>query len=811
MNKFLFLFFIILCLRLTLNAQNFTISGEIKEKGTLETLIGVNVYVQSLQKGTQSNTYGFYSITLPKKDSLVLIFSAVGYKKVVKTLNLNQNKIINIELENENILDEITVSAINTKEKISNSVQMSSIELPVSQIKKIPTLLGEKDVLKVLQLMPGVQNGTEGQSGIYVRGGGPDQNLIILDDAMVYNASHLFGFFSTFNGDALKSVELIKGGFPSRYGGRLSSVIEMNMKDGNKEKISVEGGIGLIASRLVIEGPIKLKKGSKPKASFLLAGRRTYLDIVSKPFIAYQNRKLGTNDTGGYFFYDFNAKFNYEISGKDKIYLSSYFGRDKFNIQNKIGNQISENGINWGNATATLRWNHIYNQKLFSNTSMIFSDYQFNIFGSQLAFDSTMNRNVNFNLGYLSSIRDYSIKHDFDWFLNTSHTFKMGGIITFHNFTPEATIIQEQSSNLNFERESKLKSTEAGIYIEDQYQPLPNLKINAGLRLSIYQTQELFTARPEPRVSLAYNPMPNFALKASFAQMNQYLHLLSNTGLGLPTDLWVPATMKVPPQTSTQWAVGLAKDFENLEGLTFTFEAYHKKMNNLISYREGASFFSPSGGNNLQAENNWEEKVTNGNGISYGLEFLLQKKVGKFSGWIGYTWSKTEWQFEELNFGRKFFPKFDRRHDLSLVGIYEISPKITISSTWIYATGNALTIPISEYRVYSSHINRNFGTQGYWYNTVNEYGNKNSFIAEPYHRMDLGLQFHKKKKRHERTWDLSVYNLYSRKNPFFYTVGSNLQSNFFGPSPVQTEGNKLVLKRYSLFPIIPSITYNFKF
>ncbi|MCA0363204.1 MAG: TonB-dependent receptor [Bacteroidetes bacterium] len=803
----------ILFIQAKLSAQtNTTISGYVREKGSKELLIGVNVYVPSLSTGISTNTYGFYSLTLPKTDSLTLVFSFVGYSKKIVKLPFNRNQEYNVELESDLVLDELIVNAQRQDNALSETPQMSKIDIPVNQIKKIPTLLGEKDVLKVIQLMPGVQKGSEGSSGLYVRGGGPDQNLIILDDANVYNASHLFGFFSTFNGDAIKSVELTKGGFPARYGGRLSSVVEMNMKDGNKQKLSGEGGIGLISSRLVLEGPIKLNKNKPVKASYIVSGRRTYLDVVSRPFIKAQNKKSGIDGTGGYFFYDLNAKLNFELGSKDKLYLSGYFGRDIFTIKSNSSTETFKNGINWGNATSTLRWNHQFNQKLFANTSLIFSDYQFNISGEEKIKDIENDRETSFLINYQSAIRDFSLKYDLDFFLNRFHTFRIGLQTTAHHFTPEASILKDSQSNLNFENKKTLNTLESGIYLEDTWHPVENIKVNAGLRFSHYLTDGKQYFKPEPRISASYKFSKDMALKASYAEMNQYLHLLSNTGIGLPTDLWVPSTTKTPPQHSRQFAVGLAKDLNEAKGISITLEGYYKNMNRIINYKEGASFLE-IGSPEVTDKNTWEDKITSGIGESYGIEFLLQKKIGKFSGWAGYTLSRTVWQFPELNFGQEFFPKYDRRHDISLVGIYEVSKRITLSSTWVYGTGNALTVPISEYSAYVNGGSSNPGwtSNGVFPYQVNEYGGKNSFRAEPYHRLDFGIQFHKQKKRHERTWDFSVYNVYNRKNPFFYTVGSNLSNNFFGGNNFQNIDQKMVLKRYSLFPIVPSFSYNFKF
>ncbi len=809
MNKYIPLFILLFSFE-SISQNRFTISGYVKEKGSQEQLIGVNVFLKGKTIGTTSNTYGFYSLTLPQSESVTLVYSMVGYEPQEKVVNLSKDIELTIELSNQNAMQEVLISAKKQSDRVSENVQMSQIELPISQIKKIPTLLGEKDVLRVLQLMPGVQKGSEGQTGIYVRGGGPDQNLIILDDANVYNANHLFGFFSVFNGDALKSVELTKGGFPARYGGRLSSVIDLNMKEGNKEKFSGEGGIGLISSRLTLEGPIK-----KNKSSFLISSRRTYLDVLAKPLISAAQSGESTKGTGGYFFYDLNAKLNFELNPKNKLYLSGYFGKDVFKA-NEVGNTFeSRNGLNWGNATTTIRWNHLFNNKLFSNLSFIFTDYQFNIYSREQS-KNTSNQRI-FNLNYNSAIRDYGIKYDFDFFPNPNHIAKFGFQGTYHLFNPSAIVIEEGKDRIN-RIQKPVQAIEAGIYGEDTWTIGSRFKVNYGLRLSNYQVIGRTIWRPEPRIAMSYKLSKDFSAKASYAQMNQYIHLLTNSGLGLPTDLWVPTTKQVDPQNSEQIAIGLAKDLEK-QGLSITLEGYYKKMNQILNLKEGSSFAFFDDPSAAVSTPSWENNVTAGNGTSYGLEFLIQKKYGKFSGWIGYTLSKTQWQFDELNFGKVFFPRYDRRHDISIVGIYELNKRITLSGTWVYGTGNALTIPIGRYNS-ATHVGVNYPKSSIdgketnqnqalsdklfqSFNRIEEFGEKNSFRAEAYHRLDLSIQLHKQKKKHERTWEFSLYNAYNRRNPFFYSLTSKYNQ--------ETRTNKVSLTRFSVFPIVPSFSYNFKF
>lgn len=797
-----FILFFLLTLSL-LKAQNnarYTISGYVNEKGSKENLPGANIYIAKLKAGTTSNAYGFYSITLPA-DTFELAVSYVGYKAQVFRVKLASNVQLDISLENSSMLGEVEVTA-KPVESISEEVQMSKIELPVEQIKSLPALLGEKDVLKAIQLLPGVQKGSEGSSGIYVRGGGPDQNLIILDDATVYNASHLFGFFSLFNGDALKSVELTKGGFPARYGGRLSSVIDMQMKDGNKEKIKADVGIGLISSRLTIEGPLK-----KDKASFLISGRRTYIDVLARPLL----KRAADGDVVGYYFYDFNAKFNYILDYKNKLYLSGYFGKDRFYArteyrENNYYNK-SDAELAWGNATGTMRWNHLINSRLFSNVSVIFSDYKFGI-----DVKETTNQDY-FNLKYSSGIRDYTIKADIDYYPTSKHKVKAGLLATYHEFRPSAMVIDNTyTGKLN--KKTLITATEMAVYVEDDWKISERWRANSGIRLTNFNVRNTNYINPEPRLSLRYAINKTLSVKASYATMNQYLHLLSNSGFSLPTDLWVPATDRVKPQKSQQVALGLAKDLKIKDAdFLVSLEGYYKKSRNIIGYKEGASFFNVA---DLDPTSNkkytYEDAVTSGSAESYGAEFFFQKKAGKFTGWVGYTLSWTWLQFDQLNFGERFPARYDRRHDISVVGIYKLTEKISFSAVWVYGTGNAITLPLSSYQLFD-HTRQyqtttvpqsayNHGYQDYFGTytpVVNDYGEKNSFRMAPYHRLDLAIQFHKIRKKYERIFELGAYNVYNRKNPFYYQTETDPNTNV------------TKLKQISLFPIIPSVAWTWKF
>ena len=779
-------------------ANTYTISGYVYEEGSKETLPSANIYIPKLKIGTTSNAYGFYSIAIPF-DSIEFVVSYTGYKPSVINLKLEQNTSLDIFLANNSQLQEVVVSS-NGQERISNDVQMSKIDLSIEQIKNLPALFGEKDVLKVIQLLPGVQKGSEGSSGLYVRGGGPDQNLIILDDATVYNASHLFGFFSLFNGSALKSVELTKGGFPARYGGRLSSVIDMQMKDGDKENIHGEVGIGLISSRLTLEGPIK-----KDRISFLISARRTYIDLLTKPFFKNQDSKVG------YFFYDLNAKLNFVIDHKNKIYLSSYFGQDKFNLAydgTDENNQKTSNksGINWGNATATLRWNHLISDKMFSNLSLIFTNFLFDInYESKVTNNST-------KLNYFSGIRDFLLKEDIDFYPNAKHSIKMGFISTYHYFSPNAVILKDAELKTDINRVIHIDTYENNIYIEDDWKISDKWRTNIGFRLSNFNVRTKSYFNLEPRLAFKYVVKKDLSLKASYAFMNQYLHLLSNSGIGLPSDLWVPATDKVKPQASRQIAIGLAKDLLIKDSpFLISLEGYYKKSKNVIGYKEGASFISVNRVNPQTATNfTYEDIVTAGNAESYGTELFIEKKTGKYTGWIGYTLSWTWLKFSDLNFGKRFPATYDRRHDISIVQIYKLSERITLSAIWVYSTGNSITLPISSYQLvpttspYKPYTPSESAIKnGYELPNNNavvyDYGSMNSTKMPAYHRLDIAVQFYKKKKKYERIFEVGIYNAYNRQNPFFY------QKKY------DSQNRTVKLVQVTLFPIIPSVSWTWKF
>ncbi|MBN2745335.1 MAG: TonB-dependent receptor [Bacteroidales bacterium] len=765
----------------TFSQSKHTISGYVRESGTGELLLGVNIYIKGTQTGTVSNSYGFYSITLPE-GKVSLTYSYVGFQPNIVAVNLKKDTLITVSLVPNNTLKEVEIIA-DRSERISDDVQMSVVKVPIKQVKEIPALLGERDVFKVLQLMPGVRSGSEGSSGLYVRGGGADQNLIILDDAPVYNAYHLFGFFSVFNGDALKSVELLKGGFPARYGGRLSSVLDINMKDGNKQEFGGEGSIGILSSRLLLEGPIV-----KNKSSFIISGRRTYIDLLTLPFQKFFNQ----GEIAGYYFYDLNAKLNYEVDDKNKFYLSSYFGKDRF--YGKYEDTFAEDQFQlyWQNFTITGRWNHLFNNKLFSNTSVIVSKYLFNV-----GEEYKEKYGDDFSLDYFSGIRDIGLKTDFTYIPKNNHFVRFGVASTHHLFTPNAIVVKGSALQEDIESRAKeIKALESAVYVEDEIK-MKRSKINVGLRFTHFYVNKKNYNSLEPRLMYAFMINENLSLKGSYTYMNQYIHLLSNTGISLPIDLWVPSTDVVSPKKSHQVAVGIAKDF-NKPAFSISLEGYYKTMDNIVAYKPGSSFLE-LGVIDGNEEFDYEDVVTVGQGRSYGAELLFQKKFGSLTGWVGYTLSWTLFQFDELNFGKEYFARHDRRHDVSVVAIYELNEKVTLSSTWVYGTGDALTLQLAEFDAIVNSPNPNFGSDSW---SVYDYGEMNGFRMAAYHRLDLGVQFHKKlKKGRKRVLEVSIYNVYNRANPYFYYAATEPKGS----------GYVTVLKQVSLFPIIPSVSYYLKF
>ncbi len=777
-------------------AQKHTISGYLKDALSGEVLPGANVYDYKSGKGTSTNNYGFYSLTLPQ-DSVRLVFSYVGYASVPQNFYLSANTVISHNLQPVTELNEVVVTAEKTQ-KIHETTQMSTIEIPIAQIKALPALLGEVDVLKVIQLLPGVQSGSEGSAGIYVRGGSPDQNLILLDGTPLYYVNHLGGFFSVFNADAISNVSLMKGGYPARYGGRLSSVIDIRMREGNMKKLHGQGAIGLVATRLSLEGPI-----IKDRTSFIFSARRTFLDLIMRPV-----SKMASDNQGsfGYYFYDLNGKINHIISPKDRLYLSFYSGddrsitriREKYQTSSNVENEsLGRFKLAWGNVLTSLRWNHVFNEKLFGNFTANYTRYRLLIESRQETkthnADGTTTQSSLF--GYNSGIEDYNAKADMEWYPSPGHSVRFGGNAIRHTFRPGITAIRSsdtdaQSSDTTFGA-SNIGAVETAAYLEDDWEIAKHLKANFGLHFSTFFVNGKQYSSLQPRIAARYLFPKDYSLKASYATMQQYIHLLTNSDAGLPTDLWVPATGLVKPQWSQQWVLGAAKSFAD-NVYEASVETYYKDMRGLIEYKEGTSFF----GNTAD----WQQSVeTGGRGTSYGLELLLQKKTGRLNGWVGYTWSRTYRQFENLNFGREYPFKYDRRHDTGIAATYRINDRISISGDWVYGTGNATTLGVARYPVIADRPANNWPGSREWqyFNQAHVYEGRNGFRMRAYHRLDLGISFTKQKRWGERTWNLGLYNAYNRQNPYFYFL--------------DYDKGRRRLKQFSLFPVIPSFSYNFKF
>ena len=764
--------------------EKFTISGYVRDSLSRETLIGATIQAKEQSKGVNSNQYGYYALTLPKGE-YAIVASFVGYFPMEKKINLQADLVIDFPLLSKSSLSqEIVISSKKRDANIKNA-QMGQIDLSMSRAKSVPVIFGEVDPLKILQLYPGVSNAGEGNSGLYVRGGGPDQNLILLDDAVVYNSGHLFGFFSIFNGDAIKNTTLIKGSMPAQYGGRISSVLDISMKEGNLDKYQVEGGIGSIASRFSVQGPIK-----KEKASFMLSGRRTYIDALVKPLIKKGSQFYGS----GYYFYDFNAKFNYRFSSKDRLYLSGYFGRDRFDFVNNKRQFDVE--VPWGNSTLSARWNHVFHKKLFMNTTAVYNDYQFSLGALQNSFNFVLS----------SGIRDLNLKTDLDHYLTPEHKLKYGALFTYHRLSPSVATGRQDSVLFQPNNAQTKFANEFGLYAQDDWEAGRNLKINYGIRWSAFQQLGPYTNYTtdidgnrldsvkyssndqvitygglEPRLTMRYSLDEETSLKGSVSRNRQYLHLVSNAGTTLPTDVWVPSTLRVKPQLSWQYSAGIFKNF-NDNAFETSIEVYYKSMQNQIEYRQG---FTPS-------IKDPEEEFVFGKGWSYGTELFINKTKGKFTGWIGYTLAWTWRKFPDLNNGNKYPAKYDRRHDLSVVGIYEVNQQWKLSSVFVYATGNATSLPEKFYLIE--------GVLTQQFSRINQYR------LAPYHRLDLSATYiptPKKERKWKHSWVFSIYNVYSRQNPYFLYYNQT-GSAFAGTLQVQA-------KQVSLFPVIPSVTYNFKF
>ena len=771
-----------------------TVSGTITDAKTGETLIGATILDEGSGKGTVSNAYGRYSLTL-HADSVHLRISYIGYQTQHHTLKMRGDRQLNIVLMPAVELDEVTITAERVgSPKIS---QMSAIQLPTEQLKLVPVIFGETDVLKAIQLLPGVQSGTEGMNGIYVRGGGPDENLFLLDGIPLYNVNHLGGFFSAFNGDAVKNVTLYKGSFPARFSGRISSVLDITTNNGNDKEWHGGASIGLIAAKLNIEGPIV-----KEKTTLSLSLRRTYGDLLVQPTlwaVAAASSETGISGlSAGYYFYDLNAKVTHKFNDRSRLYATFYSGDDEAYMRVSMNDldyskEYMKLSYKWGNLATAVRWNYELSPKLFMNVTGSFTRYRQRLslgveeewreYGQQYKDEVEM--------GIHSGISDVAARVDFDYDPSPDHAIKFGSILTHHIFTP-----QTQSARLRYTGiptvdttfgESRIHAEEVTLYAEDDWSITDALKINGGLALTGFYVENKFYPSLQPRLSGRFMLTDDLSVKAGYSYMTQYMHLLSSTNISLPTDLWVPVTARIQPMNSHQVAAGVFYSWRSL--IDFSVEGYYKWMNNLLEYKPGSTFLGSSTG--------WENMVCMGRGYAYGLEFLAQKTVGKLTGWVGYTWSRTIRQFdtpgEELNGGKPFPAKYDRIHDISITLQYKHSDRFDAGLTWVYATGNTATLAMQQISVDN------------YYGAVDFVESRNNFRLPSYHRLDLSVNFHKKKRYGIRTWNISIYNAYNRQNPFIIYPK---QTEHWDSQGVEYS---TVLMQRSLFPIIPSVSYIYKF
>ena len=780
-----------------------TVSGTVTDAKTGETLIGATVYDTVSKKGSITNQHGRFTITL-KESKAVLRFSFVGYESQFHPMDLSKNQRLDVQLKGSLTLAEVTITGERTLHVESS--QGGIIEIPVEQVKSVPVIFGETDVIKVVQLMPGVQSGAEGMSGMYVRGGGPDENLFLLDGVPMYNVNHLGGFFSAFNSDAVKNISLYKGSFPAHFSSRLSSVLDITTNNGNDKEYHGGIGVGLISAKFNVEGPIV-----KEKTTFSISGRRTYGDVFLQPMIALMMAADGEEGkvNAGYYFYDLNAKVTHKFSDRSRLYASYYMGDDALYARYKFGQSYTSQdfmrlGYNWGNIVGSLRWNYELTPKLFMNVTGAYTRYRNNL--SLTEESKRSNYSDEYTMNFNSGIQDATARVDFDYAPTPDHAIKFGGQFLHHIFTPETSSMKisenDQNENYNFDTvigQSIVHANEFMAYGEDDWRINDWLKVNAGLNLTGFAVQGTFYPSLQPRVSGRMLINDRLSAKVGYAYMTQYLHLLSNSSISLPTDLWVPVTARIRPMTSQQVAAGF---FYNLmDSLNLSVEGYYKYMDNLLEYKDGASFWGSSQG--------WEDKVCMGRGWAYGVEFLAQKNLGRLTGWLGYTWSHTYRLFDRegniLNNGKKFPAKYDRRHDVSLVLSYKFNDHIDASVSWVFSTGNAATLALQDIDPSGGErVQRNNGWNYYNYSSTVPYvSSRNNYRMPNYHRMDVSINFHKKLRRGQRTINLSVYNVYNHQNP--YLVYESYQwSNL--------EGRDMkVLKQLSIFPILPSISYIWKF
>jgi outer membrane receptor for ferrienterochelin and colicin len=756
--------------------KKYTLSGYVIEQGSGERLIGASLFFPSLQAGTTTNAYGFFSITLPEDETQIQV-SHIGYQPLITLISIVHDTVLKIGLEKNIVLTEAVVVSSASRKNVYNSTSGKS-EVTPGFIKSLPAIMGEADVLRSLQFLPGIQSGNEGASGLNVRGGSSDQNLILLDGVPVYNASHAFGLFSIFNGDVVNHVDVLKSAFPASYGGRLSSVIDVRLKEGDLQHFHGEGGIGLLFSKLTLEGPIK-----KGKASFLVSARRTYLDLIMRSAI---NSTDGVSEVAP-FFTDINVKINFAAGTKDHFYVSVYTGQDKFKVKENFETTFDtltqkkqySSEISWGNLTAMGRWNHVFSKQLFSNFTLTHSRYRFNLYDNEQSFGKDGKTDFESRQHYFSGIRDWTLKADFDYLPAPRHYIKTGFSATLHSYRPGVSNFYQKDSveriNTIVDNQSSL-SGEYDLYLEDDIRINARFKMNAGLRMSAFGVKTTLFSSVQPRLNLLYRAAPRWTMKAAYSNMNQFIHLLTNSSIGMPTDLWLPVTERVPPQGSHQFSTGIFYRISN--SMETSLEGYFKLLQNVIDYSEGYGFSN--------AYEPWENMVETGKGKTRGIEWMIQKTKGRFTGMLCYTFSKSDRTFHGINEGKTFPYKYDKPHEVKTSVVWQPNPKFEFSSSWIYSTGNAISLPVAYY----------FNPSNNSY--IDIYKGRNNFRMPDYHRLDVAFKFIKEKKHYMRTWSVNIYNAYNHFNPFFRYKTFD-------------ENNNIVFKDVAVFPLMPSISYLFKF
>jgi len=752
-----------------------TISGYIRDKRTGEDLIGAACYIKELASGTVSNVYGFYSLTIPS-GNYTISYSFLGNKTQTSVFEINDDQSINIELGTDNLqIKEIVVTAEGGAKNVERA-EMSVVKLPISAVKRLPALMGEIDLLKTVQMLPGVKPASEGSTGFSVRGGNPDQNLLLLDEAPVYNAAHLLGFFSIFNGDALSDLKLYKGDIPASVGGRLSSLLDIRMKNGNTKKFSGYGGIGTVSSRLTLEGPI----GKNEKTSFLLSGRRSYADL----FLKLSSDEDVKNNT--VYFYDLNAKINHRFNDKNRLFVSAYMGRDKF--------KSSDNELNFGNQTVTIRWNHLFANKLFLNTTLLYSKYNYEL-SNKLEASA---------FKWESNLEDYSTKLDFNYFLNSNNTIKFGGIVTYHQFKPGHAFGLGEQSLFSDYKVNESNALESGIYVSNKQKIGNQLTLKYGLRFSMfnnigegtiydldenyevsgsstYKKGDFFNTYTnfEPRLGLKYTLTPVSSVKASYSRTTQYMQLTQNSTGGMPLDVWFPSSPNVKPQKSDQFALGYFRNFRD-NTIEMSLEGYYKTLKNTIDFKDFAD---------LLLNKEIEAELRFGSAKSYGFEFMTNLNFNRLQGWFGYTWSRTERTIKGINNGKSYLSPYDVPHDFKTALSYKLTPRTMVSANFTYSTGAPVTYPV--------------GRAEYQGAFIKIYSDRNSYRLPDNHRLDLALTLKCKKKPNQKwegEWNFSLYNAYGRKNAWYVSFNQDEDD----PKVIKAE------KTY-LFTFVPSITYNFKF